>query len=184
MPRFKLRRPPATTVPWIVACVAIVLAMGGTGLAAKKYLITSTNQISPKVLAKLHGAKGARGLPGPAGAAGAKGANGANGAPGAPGPAGSAKGYAEVLTEPSLQTVHNVGFTSSATRSPSVGTYCIAAPPGADPNGVLIVSLAEAHYGYVMQAARTVCNASEYQVSTVDPGGVPNSLISFDILAP
>ena len=76
---------------------------------------------------------------------------------------------------PSLQTVHNVGFTSSATRSPSVGTYCIAAPPGADPNGVLIVSLAEAHYGYVMQSARTVCDANEYQVSTVDPGGVPNS---------
>ena len=67
MPRFKLRRPPATTMPWIVACVAIVLAMGGTGLAAKKYLITSTKQISPKVLVKLRGAKGARGLPGPAG---------------------------------------------------------------------------------------------------------------------
>ena len=128
--------------------------------------------------------EGARGLPGPAGAAGAKGANGANGAPGAPGAAGSAKGYAEVLTTPSLQTVHNVGFTSGATRSPSVGTYCIAAPPGADPNGVLIVSLAEAHYGYVMQSARTVCDANEYQVSTVDTGGVANSTISFDILAP
>ena len=112
MPRLKLRRPSGRTVPWIVACVAIVLAMGGTGLAAKKYLITSTNQISPKVLAKLHGAKGARGLPGPAGAAGAKGANGANGAPGAPGAAGSAKGYAEVLITASVQTVHNVGFRS------------------------------------------------------------------------
>ena len=126
------------------------------------------------MLAKLHGAKGARGLPGPAGAAGAKGANGANGAPGAPGPAGSAKGYAEVLTEPSLQTVHNVGFTSGATRSPSVGTSHRRAP-GADPNGVLIVSLAEAHYGYVMQAARTVCNANEYQVSTVDPAECPTA---------
>ena len=184
MPRFKLRRPSTKAVPWIVACVAIVLAMGGTGLAAKKYLITSTKQISPKVLAKLHGARGARGLTGPAGAAGAKGANGANGAPGAPGAAGSAKGYAEVLVTPSLHIVDNVGFASTAVSSPSGGIYCIDAPPGADPNGVLIVSLAEANLGYVLHSARTVCNANEYQVSTLDPGGVANNMISFDILAP
>ena len=41
-----------------------------------------------------------------------------------------------------------------------------------------------ATYGFVTQAARTVCNANEYQVATVDPGEVPTSLISFDILAP
>ena len=186
MPRFKLRRPSTTAVPWIVACVAIVLAMGGTGFAAKKYLITSTKQISPKVLAKLHGAKGARGLTGPAGAAGAKGANGANGAPGAPGAAGSAKGYAEVLVTPSLHIVDNVGFASTAVSSPSAGIYCVDAPPGADPNGVLIVGLAGAssNVGFATHAPRTVCGANQYQVATVDPTNVLTSLISFDILAP
>jgi hypothetical protein len=179
----KLRRPSGSSVPWIVAIVAIVLAMGGTGLAAKKYLITSTSQISPKVLAKLHGVKGERG---PSGLPGAAGAAGANGAPGATGAAGSAKGYAEVSASGTLTTVNNVGFTAGATRSPSVGTYCIVAPPGADPNGVLIVSLAgpASKIGFVMQAPRTACNANEYQVATTDPGGVPNSTISFDILAP
>ena len=36
----------------------------------------------------------------------------------------------------------------------------------------------------VLHSARTVCNANEYQVSTLDPGGVANNMISFDILAP
>jgi hypothetical protein len=177
----KLRRPSGSTLPWLVAIAAIVLAMGGTGLAAKKYLISSTSQISPKVLDKLHGVKGERGVAGPAGAIGAA---GANGAPGAPGPAGSAKGYAEVSAGGTLQTVDNVGFTAGATRSPSVGTYCIAAPPGADPNGVLIVGLAGGSTGFVAQTARTVCNANEYQVVTAAPNGVANSTISFNILAP
>jgi hypothetical protein len=170
-------------VPWIVACVAIVLAMGGTGLAAKKYLITSTKQISPKVLATLRGAKGARGLPGPAGAAGA---NGANGAPGAPGAAGTARAYAEVLVTPSLHIVANVGFATNAVRSPSAGIYCIVAPAGVDPNSVLIVGLAggSSNVGFATHAPRTVCNANEYQVATVDPTNVLTSLISFDILAP
>ena len=65
--------------------------------------------------------------------------------------------------------------TTSASRRPpsalpSGGIYCIAAPPGADPNGVLIVSPRRgANVGFVTHSARTVCNANEYQVSTVDP---------------
>jgi hypothetical protein len=55
---------------------ALVFAMSGGAYAAKHYLITSTKQISPKVLKSLKGAKGANG------------ANGAAGSPGATGPAG------------------------------------------------------------------------------------------------
>jgi len=68
----------------VLSVVALLLACSGTAFAAKKYLITSTHQISPKVLAQLKGARG------PAGAAGANGAPGANGATGAQGPAGTA----------------------------------------------------------------------------------------------
>jgi hypothetical protein len=39
----------------VVATIALVFAMSGSALAAKHYLITSTNQISPKVLKKLAG---------------------------------------------------------------------------------------------------------------------------------
>jgi len=75
----------ATTV---IAVFALVFAMSGGAYAAKKFLITSKGQISPKVLKSLKGAtgaKGANGAPGtqgPAGPAGAKGENGKDGAKG------------------------------------------------------------------------------------------------------
>jgi hypothetical protein len=65
----------------LVATVALVFAMAGSAVAASHYLITSTKQISPKVLASLKGAKGSNGAPG---------APGAGGPPGATGPSGSA----------------------------------------------------------------------------------------------
>ena len=83
----------------VVATLVLVFAMTGGALAAKKYLITSTKQISPSVLKSLQGkagpvgANGAQGPAGPAGPAGSGGAgpvgpNGADGAPGAKGEAG------------------------------------------------------------------------------------------------
>jgi hypothetical protein len=65
----------------LIATLALLFAMTGGAYAASKYLITSTKQISPKVLKSLKGANGK---------AGAAGANGANGAQGAQGPGGAA----------------------------------------------------------------------------------------------
>jgi hypothetical protein len=79
----------------IVAIFALVFAMTGGAYAAKKYLITSTKQISPSVLKSLQGKAGAAGAPGAAGAQGAQGpagpvgAAGAGGAKGETGPAGA-----------------------------------------------------------------------------------------------
>ena len=78
----------------IVAIGALLFAMSGGAYAASKYLITSTNQIKPGVLAKLHGAsgpagkQGATGPAGPAGPAGSAGQTGATGAKGSEGPRG------------------------------------------------------------------------------------------------
>jgi hypothetical protein len=88
---------PATAI----ATLALVFAMTGGAYAASKYLITSTKQISPKVLKALkgkggaNGANGANGAQGPAGAAGAVGPQGPGGAmgpagAGTQGPAGPA----------------------------------------------------------------------------------------------
>src|SRR5579863_1113861 len=78
----------------VVATMALVFAMSGGALAAGHYLLTSTRQISPKVLKALkgnngapgaQGAAGAQGPAGPAGAQGPAGPAGAQGEPGAPG---------------------------------------------------------------------------------------------------
>ncbi len=69
-----------------VALVALFVALGGTAVAAKHYLIDSTKQINPKVLRKLHGERGPRGLTGAPGTPGAPGAPGPKGEQGVPGP--------------------------------------------------------------------------------------------------
>jgi hypothetical protein len=66
----------------VAATLALVFAMSGGALAARHYLITSTKQISPKVLKSLSG------KPGPRGAAGKEGPAGKEGAAGKQGPAG------------------------------------------------------------------------------------------------
>jgi Collagen triple helix repeat (20 copies) len=75
----------------VIATLALVFAMTGGAYAANKYLITSTKQISPKVLKALKGAKGANGAAGLAGVAGVQGpagTAGAGGKEGSPGKAG------------------------------------------------------------------------------------------------
>lgn len=87
-----LRRPSPAL---ILAIAALVLALTGSAVAAKRYLITNTKQISPTVLKQLakmaavQGAQGPAGSPGKAGTAGAAGAAGAEGAAGATGAAGA-----------------------------------------------------------------------------------------------
>jgi hypothetical protein len=78
----------------VAMTLALVFAMSGGAYAASKYLITSTKQISPKVLKSLqgkagsagaNGAQGPAGPTGPQGPAGAKGENGTSGTSGANG---------------------------------------------------------------------------------------------------
>jgi hypothetical protein len=72
----------------VVATLVLVFAMTGGALAAKKYLITSTKQISPSVLKSLQGKVGAPGTQGSAGAQGPAGPQGGAGVAGAKGDAG------------------------------------------------------------------------------------------------
>jgi hypothetical protein len=83
--RKRLHVSPATAI----ATLALVFAMTGGAYAAKRYLITSTKQISPKVLKALKGSSGKNGASGSAGAAGAVGPAGPTG------PAGAAGGKGE-----------------------------------------------------------------------------------------
>lgn len=76
------------SVTSVLAVFALVFAMSGGAYAARKFLITSTKQISPSVLKSLKGANGKSGVAGPAGPAGPSGPAGSAGA-GTAGPAGS-----------------------------------------------------------------------------------------------
>jgi hypothetical protein len=76
----------------VAMTLALVFAMSGGAYAAGKYLITSTKQISPKVLASLKGKAGpagANGAAGPAGSAGPAGPQGPKGETGAVGTNGT-----------------------------------------------------------------------------------------------
>lgn len=76
----------------VALTAALVFAMTGGAYAAGKYLITSTKQIKPSVLASL------KGKVGPAGRAGANGAAGPVGAQGPAGPAGAVGAKGETGT--------------------------------------------------------------------------------------
>jgi hypothetical protein len=72
----------------VALTVALLFAMSGGAYAAGKYLITSTKQISPKVLKSLKGANGKAGATGPQGPAGPAGATGPQGPAGGSGQKG------------------------------------------------------------------------------------------------
>jgi hypothetical protein len=82
--RRRLRLSPAT----VIASLALVFAMTGGAYAASRYVITSTKQIKPSVLASLKGRAGPAGAAGATGAAGPAGPTGAAGAVGAKGETG------------------------------------------------------------------------------------------------
>lgn len=76
----------------VTATLALFFAMSGGALAASHYLVTSTKQIKPSVLAQLKGkagAGGAAGATGPAGSAGSQGPAGTKGETGANGANGT-----------------------------------------------------------------------------------------------
>jgi hypothetical protein len=82
----------------VAMTLALVFAMSGGAFAATKYLITSTKQIKPSVLAQLkgkngkNGTNGINGVNGAAGAQGPQGAKGDTGAAGSPGAKGDTGG--------------------------------------------------------------------------------------------
>jgi hypothetical protein len=136
--------------------VALVFAMSGGALAAGHYLITSTKQISPKVLKSLkgtngkNGANGATGPSGPAGPAGPAGTAGATGPAGPAGPVGASgaagaagkngtTGFTEKL--PSKKTETGTWVVSADKETAALGAISFAIP--------LSVALGESEVHYV-----------------------------------
>ncbi len=124
----------------IVMTLALVFAMTGGAYAAGKYLITSTKQISPKVLKALVGKRGpaghigAAGSAGPVGSAGPAGIKGEAGAKGAPGGNGEngAAGKSVIVEEEKAKTAvcEGRGGTSFHAEGSTSKTYACTGKEG------------------------------------------------------
>jgi hypothetical protein len=130
MRMFRPRRP---TPALLVACVALVIAMGGTSYAAFSLPKNSVGtaqlrsgaitqqKIAKRTFRELGGARGPAGAPGRAGATGQTGSAGAQGAAGATGPQGPTSG----TSAGSVETISSAGgFTPFGTS----GTVTLSAP--------------------------------------------------------
>lgn len=121
-----MRRRP--TPASIIAAVALFVALGGTAVAAGRYIITSTSQIKPSVLKELRGHDGATGPTGATGQAGAAGQAGAQGVPGSAGTSGE-KGATGTEGPPGKQGEQGPPGASGTTivaRARSVGAVSSA----------------------------------------------------------
>jgi hypothetical protein len=109
----------------IVATLALVFAMGGSAIAAKHYLITSTNQISPKVLKKLKapGKTGKTGPQGPTGSLGAAGSLGGTGLQGAKGNGGGTGADGISATSPLPSGESESGYYGLAPTGGKIGAF-------------------------------------------------------------
>jgi hypothetical protein len=117
----------------VAMTLALVLAMTGGAYAAGRFVITSTKQIKPSVLAQLKGragAAGATGVAGVAGVAGPQGPAGANGKDGAQGPEGKQGQEGKEGKEGPAGTT---GFTKTLPPGRTeTGTWILTGvPPGA-----------------------------------------------------
>lgn len=148
----------------VAVTVALVFAMTGGAYAAGKYLITSTKQISPKVIKQLTGKTGAAGNPGaggpaglagpggPVGPQGVKGDTGAPGENGGPGPEGK---------EGSPWTA---GGTLPSGKT-ETGTWGVAAPPGSFAGGLVEVAFASISFTIPLKGT-----LPETRVHVIAPG--------------
>lgn len=167
----------------VALTVALVFAMSGGAFAASKYLITSTKQISPKVLKALKGADGRSGATGPVGAAGpagpagtqgpagpvgSAGPMGATGEQGPAGPAGSAGAPGKagkdgspwtVGTLPSGKTETGVWAFGGLSEGPQTFVVASFAVPLAEPLG-------EGHAHYINQKGLEINFPNEEEVTS------------------
>ncbi|MBN9622054.1 MAG: collagen-like protein [Actinobacteria bacterium] len=142
-----MRRPSPALV---IACLALFAALGGSAIAAHKYLITSMNQIAPKVRKSLAGTPGPTGPQGPAGPAGKNGApgkdgaagkdgtNGTDGKDGKDGANGSARAYATVTSTGAFAAV---GKDIGSSQRKFEGVYCVSFGGGITPSNSIVIAL-------------------------------------------
>lgn len=165
-----MKRPtPATAI----SLVALFFSLGGVGLAAERYVITSASQIKPSVLKYL---RGGRGPVGPAGSTGSVGPTGPAGAAGSQGAQGS-QGIQGVAGTPASMAYANVarsgvwnGFgVTNVTHTANSGIYCVTPPTGVSPayNAAVTLDIDSDYGAYaVIDVSSPDCGAGATEVDT------------------
>jgi hypothetical protein len=165
-------REPFGTAGLVVACVALIAALGGTAFAAAK--LNSTQKKEVEKIAKKYA-----GVPGAPGPAGSNGTNGTNGSAGSAGAAGK-NGESVTVASASVGECANGGTKfSNGTGS---GKACSGAPgaPGESPIGVKFTG-AEEEAGSPPGKPCHLAGGVEYEVeSTGDKQIVCNGSIGQD----
>ncbi len=144
----------------VTATIALVLSMSGGALAATHYMISSTKQISPRVLRALKGNAGATGATGPSGSVGPTGPAGGVGSAGGRGPtgpagdagttgatgaAGGSLAYAHVTEAGETPVSEAKNFGKVTVPSGQEGVYCVSGLPFKPSNASVTVDFDEAN---------------------------------------
>jgi hypothetical protein len=124
----------------VVATLALLFAMSGGALAAGHYLLTSTSQVSPKVLKALRGKAGPVGPQGAGGAQGPAGSSGSKGEPGPQGPKGEPGATGATGVQGPKGAAGATGATGAAGAPGSPWTAGGTLPAGKTETGVWAVS--------------------------------------------
>jgi hypothetical protein len=146
----------------VAITITLLFAMSGGAYAAKRYIITSTKQISPSVLKTLRGAAGKPGTPGatgpagpqgpggPQGPAGEAGKNGTDGTNGTNGSNGTSVVATEEAAGPSSHcTAGGSKFVTGATTTYACnGGFTKTLPSGATERGVWSIIFHAPEAGY------------------------------------
>jgi hypothetical protein len=123
----------------LVGWIALFVALGGTSIAATHYVITSTSQIKPSVLNKLHGNRGATGAPGATGPQGSAGATGPQGSAGTTGPQGK-EGSAGALGALTFVAGNESALPGKKEKGPILEEEGVEASAAVCPKGSHVVS--------------------------------------------
>lgn len=154
----------------VAATLALFFTMTGGALAAHHYLITSTKQISPKVIKALKGKTGPVGPQGKEGTAGKEGKEGKQGVQGVQGPGAR---WALVSGDHTKILAQSGGI--SITTTAGAGVYL---DMGADVNGDVIEATpayTDADGGFRGPLIATICGGSSQYAATCTASGTDDT---------
>ncbi len=164
----------------VAATLALVFAMGGSAVAATHYLITSSKQISPKVLKELKktGPAGTNGTEGKPGTPGSEGKQGPEGKEGPQGPRG-VEGKQGSEGRPGAQGEKGNASLAAVTWNKTIKT---AGESAAKPNTVVLAEVGpftitgHCYVATTTTVAQTYIESSEEGSVFAETGGVEEEI--------